>query len=155
MIWEAIFWLAAMVVFIIAEASTVTLVSIWFAVGSLVAIVVALLGGSLVVQVAAFLLTASLLLIFLRSIVRKYIHPRIVRTNVDSVVGSTGVVTTPINNVAALGQVKLGGMEWSARSTDGSHIAAGTLIRVDRVEGVKVLVSPAETSVPAEKTAVQ
>jgi len=139
--WEAIFWLAAMVVFIIAEASTVTLVSIWFAAGALAAVVVALTGGGLGFQVTVFLVVASLLLISLRGIVRKYIHPRIVKTNVDAIAGTTGVVITPINNVAALGRVKLGGMEWSARSTDGSHIPEGTLVRVDRVEGVKVFVS--------------
>ena len=147
--WEAIFWLAAMVVFLLAEAMTVTLVSIWIAAGALVAIVVALLGGSLGLQVVLFLVTASALLISLRTMVRRFIHPKLIRTNVDSVVGSTGVVLTPINNVAALGQVKLGGMEWSARSTDGTHIPAGTLVKVDRIEGVKVFVSPAKEEEPA------
>ena len=144
--WEAIFWLAAMVVFLAAEAMTVTLVSIWFAVGSLGAIVVALLGGGLMLQITVFLLLAILLLLSLRSVVRRHITPRITRTNVDSIIGSTGIVLTPINNVAALGQVQVGGVEWSARSTDGSHISAGTLVRVDRIEGVKVFVSPAEVS---------
>ena len=142
--WEAIFWLVAMIVFVVAEASTVTLVSIWFAAGALAAIVVALTGGGVGLQVTVFLVTASVLLILLRSVVRKYIRPRMVRTNVDAIVGTTGLVITPINNVAALGRVKLNGMEWSARSTDGSHIPEGTLIRVDRVEGVKVFVSLAE-----------
>ena len=147
--WEAIFWLAAMVVFILAEAATVTLVSIWFAAGALAAIVVALLGGGIGFQVVVFLTVASLMLISLRGVVRKYIRPKIVRTNVDSIVGSTGVVVTPINNVAALGRVKLSGMEWSARSTDSTHIPEGTLVRVDRVEGVKVFVSLAEQKEPA------
>ena len=145
--WEAIFWLGAMIVFLLAEAATVTLVSIWFAAGALAAIVVALTGGGLGFQVTVFLLVAALMLISLRGVVRKYIRPKMVRTNVDAVIGTTGIVTTPINNVAALGQVKLSGMEWSARSTDGSHIPEGTLIRVDRVEGVKVFVSPAEQPV--------
>lgn len=153
--WEAIFWLIAMVVFIIAELSTVTLVSIWFAAGSLVAIIASLLGAGLGLQVMLFLLTASLLLISLRNIVRRYIHPKLIPTNVDTIIGSTGVVITPINNVSALGRVKLGGMEWSARSTDGSHISEGTLIRVDRVEGVKVFVSPAEQSAETQTAAVQ
>jgi membrane protein implicated in regulation of membrane protease activity len=61
---------------------------------------------------------------------------------VDSVVGATGIVLTPVNNIAALGQVQLGGVEWSARSTDNTHIPAGTLVKVDRIEGVKVFVSP-------------
>ena len=142
--WEAIFWLVAMVVFIAAEAMTVSLVSIWFAAGALGAIIVALTGGGLAFQVTAFLALAIVLLFCLRGIVRKHFTPRITRTNVDSVIGATGVVVTPVNNIAALGQVRIGGVEWSARSTDNSHIPAGTLVKVDRVEGVKVFVSPAE-----------
>ena len=144
--WEAIFWLGAMIVFLLAEAATVTLVSIWFAAGALAAIVVALTGGGLGFQVTVFLLVAALMLISLRGVVRKYIRPKMVRTNVDAVIGTTGIVTTPINNVAALGQVKLSGMEWSARSTDGTHIPENTLVKVDRVEGVKVFVSLAQVS---------
>lgn len=142
--WEAIFWLAAMVIFIVAEVMTVSLVSIWFVAGALGAIVVALLGGGLMLQITVFLTVAILLLISLRGIVRKHFTPGIVKTNLDSIIGATGIVVTPINNIAALGQVQLGGMEWSARSTNGGHIPAGTVVRVDRIEGVKVFVSVAE-----------
>ena len=146
--WEAIFWLVAMVIFLAAEGMTVTLVSIWFAVGALGAIVVALLGGGLMLQVTVFLALAVALLLSLRSIVRKHFNPRLTKTNVDSVIGAIGIVTVPVNNIAALGQVQINGMEWSARSTSGSHIPAGTTVTVDRIEGVKVFVSPAE--VPAK-----
>lgn len=144
--WEAIFWLIAMVVFILAELATVTLVSIWFAVGSLAAIVVALLGGGVILQVTVFLVVAIVLLASLRGLVRKYFTPRLIRTNVDSVVGSIGVVTTPVNNVAALGRVTIAGMEWTARSTTGAPLPEGAQVRVDRIEGVKVFVSLAEES---------
>ena len=60
---------------------------------------------------------------------------------IDSIIGQTGSVTTDIDNVTGQGQVKLASMEWTARSTSGAPIAAGTLIRVDRIEGVKVFVS--------------
>ena len=143
--WEAIFWLIAMVVFIVAETMTVTLVSIWFAAGALGAVLVALLGGGLVWQVTVFLALAIVLLFCLRGLVRKHFTPRLTKTNVDSIIGTTGIVITPVNNIAALGQVQLGGMEWSARSTDNTHIPAGTLVKVDRIEGVKVFVSQAET----------
>ena len=139
---EAIFWLAAMVVFIAAEAMTVSLVSIWFAAGALGAIIVALLGGGLVLQVTVFLMLAVALLLSLRSIVRKHFTPHVTKTNSDSVIGATGIVVTPVNNIAALGQVQINGMEWSARSSDNSHIPAGAMVRVDRVEGVKVFVTP-------------
>ena len=140
--WEAIFWLAAMVVFIAAEAMTVSLVSIWFAAGALGAIIVALLGGGLVLQVTVFLALAVALLLSLRSIVRKHFTPHVTKTNIDSVIGATGIVVTPVNNIAALGQVQINGMEWSARSSDNSHIPAGAMVRVDRGEGVKVFVTP-------------
>ena len=142
--WEAIFWLAAMVVFLIMEASTVMLVSIWFAVGALGAIVVALTGGSLSLQVVVFLTVSILLLAGLRGYVRKHFTPRLIRTNVDSVIGATGVVTTPVNNIAALGRVEINGMEWAARSTTGSPLGEGVRVKVDKIEGVKVFVSLAE-----------
>ncbi len=145
--WEAIFWLVAMVIFAVAEAMTVSLVSIWFAVGSLGAVLVALLGGGLAFQVTVFLVLAVVLLLSLRGIVRKHFTPRITRTNIDSVIGATGIVLTPVNNIAALGQIQIGGVEWSARSSDNSHIPAGTLVRVDRIEGVKVYVTAVEESV--------
>ena len=142
--WEAIFWLAAMVIFMAAEAMTVTLVSIWFAVGALGAILVALLGGGLILQVTVFLALAVVLLMGLRGVVRKHFTPRITKTNIDSVIGATGIVLSPVDNIAALGQVQVGGMEWSARSTTGSHIPAGAVVKVDKIEGVKVFVSLAE-----------
>ena len=145
--WEAIFWLAAMVVFIAAEAMTVSLVSIWFAAGALGAIIVALLGSGLVLQVTVFLALAVALLLSLRSIVRKHFTPHVTKTNIDSVIGATGIVVTPVNNIAALGQVQINGMEWSARSSDNSHIPAGVMVRVDRVEGVKVFVTPIRETV--------
>lgn len=142
--WESLFWLIAMIVFILAEAATVSLVSIWFAAGALAAVVVALVGGSVAVQVAVFLVTAIVLLASLRGVVRKHFTPRLIRTNVDSVIGSVGVVTTPVNNVAALGRVEIAGMEWAARSTTGSPLPEGAQVKVDRIEGVKVFVSLAE-----------
>ena len=145
--WEAIFWLFAMVVFLAAEAATVTLVSIWFAAGALAAIVVALAGGSVGLQVTVFLVMAIILLASLRNQVRKHFTPRIQKTNIDSVIGSVGIVTTPVNNIAALGKVTISGMEWSARSTTGSPLPEGAKVIVDRIEGVKVFVSLAEEPV--------
>ena len=83
------------------------------------------------------------LLAALRPFVRKFIEPKIVKTNVDSVVGSLGVVTQEIDNLQACGQVKLGAMEWTARSATEQTIPLGTRIRVVRIEGVKAIVEPA------------
>ena len=145
--WASILWLVLLVVFLAAEAATVSMVSLWFAVSALVALLVALLGGPGWLQGTLFLVISAVLLALLRPIVRRYISPRITATNVDSVIGSTGLVTAAIDNVSAAGQVKLGAMVWTARSTSGQPIPVGTLVKVDRIEGVKAFVSPAE--VPA------
>ena len=86
----------------------------------------------------------------LRPLVRKILRPGISRTNVDAVVGSQGFVTEAIDNLAASGQVKLGAMPWTARSTSGDPIPAGTKVSVDRVEGVKVYVTPVGVQASAD-----
>lgn len=146
--WAAMIWLLLIVVFLIAEAATVTMVSLWFAAGALAAMLASLTGGSIAFQVTVCLAVSVLAVAALRPLVRKHITPKLTRTNVDSVIGTTGFVTEDIDNVSAQGQVKLGSMYWTARSTSGASLSKGTLIRVDRIEGVKVFVSPAE--VPAE-----
>ena len=143
MIW-AIGWLALMMVFLAAEAATVTMVSLWFAAGALVALIAALLGGPLWLQVTLFLAVSAVLLALLRPLVKRYISPKITATNVDSVIGATGLVTAAIDNASAAGQVKIGGMDWTARSTSGEPIEVGTLVKVDKIEGVKAFVSPAQ-----------
>ena len=144
--WAAIIWLALTVVFLITEAATVTVVSLWFAAGSLAAMVTALTGGGLAFQATVFLIISIVMLTALRPLVRKYVTPTLTPTNIDSVIGSVGIVTVQIDNISATGQVKLSGMEWTARSTSGEPIAAGTQVTVNRIEGVKVFVSPAEVA---------
>lgn len=147
---ETIIWLVLMVIFLIVEASTVVMVSLWFAGGALVAMVASLLGAPIWLQVALFLLVAAVLLACLRPMVRKHFTPKLTRTNVDAVVDSQGYVTADIDNVAATGTVKLGAMEWTARSATGEKISAGTLVRVERIEGVKAFVTPVNERVEAE-----
>ena len=140
--WTVFMWLVLMVLFLVAEGMSVAMIATWFAVGSLGAMIVALLGGPLWLQLAAFLVISSALLAALRPLVRRFIKPKVTATNVDAVIGSQCYVTERIDNLAASGQVKLGAMPWTARSTDGTPIETGTLVRVDRVEGVKAFVSP-------------
>ena len=145
--WMAIFWFVLLVVFLLAEAATVTMISLWFGAGALAALAVSMLGMGTWLQVGAFFVVSATALTALRPLARKYFTPKITATNVDSVIGEKGYVTVAIDNVKAQGQVMLGGMVWSARSVSGESIAEGTLVRVEKVEGVKVLVSPVE--VPA------
>lgn len=137
-------WLIMAVIFLMAEAATVTMVSLWFAGGCLAALAVALLGGSWGLQIGIALAVSAALLACLRPMVRKHFTPKLTKTNVDAIVGSRGYVTADIDNMAATGKVKLGAMEWTARSTGGDPIPAGTLVQVDRIEGVKAFVTPAK-----------
>ena len=143
-----IVWLVLMVVFLAVEAATVTMVSLWFAAGSLAALAASLLHAPVWLQVVLFLAVSALLLAALRPMARKHFTPKLSKTNVDAVVGSRGYVTADIDNVSATGTVKLGAMEWTARSTAGTVIPKGTLVQVDKIEGVKAFVTPVE--VPAE-----
>lgn len=146
--WEAIIWMGLMVAFLIAEAACpIHLISIWFAAGSLVAALVSLLGGQLWLQILLFLVVSGALLALLWPMVRKVLRPSLTKTNVDAIIDSTGIVTERIDNLNASGHVKLGAMEWTARSTEGSVIEAGTQVKVDRIEGVKAYVTPAEVTV--------
>ena len=143
-----IIWLVLLIIFLIAEAATVTITSLWFAAGALVALIAGALGAKFWVQMVLFLVVSAVMLIALRPIIKKHFTPKLTPTNVDAIIGSRGYVTADIDNMAASGTVKLGAMEWTARSADGKPIAAGTLIKVERIEGVKAIVAPAE--IPAE-----
>lgn len=143
---EAIIWLVIMVIFLITEAATVVTVSLWFAGGSLAALIAALLGAKVWLQIVVFLAVSAALLACLRPLVRKHFTPKIKATNVDAIIGTRGYVTADIDNIAATGTVKLGGMEWTARSASGHNIPAGTLVQVERIEGVKAFVFPAEVT---------
>lgn len=138
----AYMWVGLLILFLVLEGSTVALVSLWFAVGSLAAIVAALLGASLGVQVGIFLVVSGVLLALLRPFLRKYIAPSIQKTNADSLIGKCCPVTDAICNLESRGQVKIGGMVWSARSESGADIPEGAVVKVRRIEGVKLIVSP-------------
>ena len=139
-------WLILTVVFLAVEAATVTVTSLWFAGGCLVALIVSLLGGSFGLQIGTALVVSAALLACLRPIVKKHLNPRLTKTNIDAVIGSQGYVTADIDNMAATGTVKLGAMEWTARSASGHPIPKGTLVKAERIEGVKVFVSAVEVN---------
>ena len=148
MSWAAYIWLGFLLTFLVVEAvCAIHLVCLWFAVGALGAMLVAILGGATWLQVSVFLVISGILLALLWPLTRKFLNPAHTATNVDSVIGSIGLVTAPIDNLSAQGQVKLGAMYWTARSTGGDPIAEGTTIRVDRIEGVKVFVTPVQIPV--------
>ncbi len=140
---QALIWVGLMVAFLIVEAACpLHLVSVWFAAGSLVAMIVALLGGQIWLQVALFVVVSVALLICLWPFAKKVLNTHLTATNVDSVVGTTGYVLEEVDNQRPTGRVKLGDMEWTARSETGENIPAGTLVKVVHIEGVKAFVEP-------------
>ena len=139
---DMIFWLAALVLFLIIEAATAGLVSVWFAAGALAALVVSLFHLHIWFQVAAFILVSAITLALTRSLAKKLLETKKRPTNVDMLYDMTGMVTEPIDNIAGSGAVKIAGKVWTARSYGGEPIAEGAVVRVKLIEGVKLIVQP-------------
>ncbi len=137
-----IMWLVLLVVFAVGEAATVGLTSIWFAAGSLAALIAALLGGPLWVQLTLFLAVSLLCLVAARPLAKRHLNSKVEPTNADRVIGETAQVIEDVDNIHGKGAVVIRGMTWSARSQDGGSITTGTMVRVLRIEGVKVFVEP-------------
>lgn len=138
-----IIWLVLLIVFAIAEGVTVALVSVWFMGGALAALIAALCGAELWLQVVLFFAVSILLLLCLRPLSKRLLKQKKVATNADSNIGREAVVTERIDNLQGSGAVRISGVEWSARSADGSEIEKGAVVRVLRIEGVKVCVERA------------
>lgn len=145
----SIVWVVLMVVFLVVEAATAGLTCIWFAVGSLAALIAALFDAQLWLQIVWFLVISFVTLYFTRPLVKKYVNSRSQPTNADMVIGKEALVTEDIDNVEATGAVSVGGKVWTARSADGGRIKSGAVVNVLRIEGVKLIVEP----VPAQSQA--
>ena len=139
----AVMWLVFLVVLLVIELITVGLTTIWLAGGALVAFILAAMGVNLWVQIIVFLIVSFVLIYFTRPFALKYLNPRQTRTNSDELIGETIKVTERIDNRAAVGRALAKGMEWSARAvSDDLVIEADTLVKVLRIEGVKLIVEP-------------
>ena len=139
-------WIGLIVVFGIAEAATAGLVSIWFVLGSVAGLVAAVCGGNIWVQVIAFFVVSIAALIATRPLVKQWSQRAVRPTNLDQVIGQTARVTEAIDNTVPRGAVYVQGKTWTARSESGDPIPADTLVTVDRMEGVKLFVSPQHIS---------
>lgn len=135
-----IIWIAAIIVFGIAEAATAGLVSIWFVAGAVAALIVTELGAVLWLQFAVFLAVSILALIATRPLARKMLDKTIVPTNADRVLHHKAKVTETVDNENAAGAVYIDGKTWSARSENGSIIEKGRMVKIIRMEGVKLYV---------------
>ena len=136
-----VFWLVILVVLVVIELLTMGLTTVWFAGGALVTTVAALLHAPFALQIILFLIVSVLLLFFTRPLAVKYFNKDRVRTNAESLVGRQAIVISEIDNLQGIGQVNVGGMEWSARTrTDGIRLPVGTVTTVLAINGVKLIV---------------
>ena len=135
-----VLWLAIFVLLVVIELATMGLTTIWFAGGAVIACICAALKLPVWAQIVVFLLSSGLLLYFTRPIAVKYFNKSRTRTNVESMIGKQAIVISEIDNLNGTGQVKVNGMDWSARSYTGEPLKEGTVVRIEAVEGVKLIV---------------
>ena len=133
-------WIAAMVVFGIVEAATAGLTSIWFVLGSTAGLITAICGGTVWLQVTLFFVVSIVALLATRPLVRKMMDKKITPTNADVVLGKEARVTETIDNTEPSGAVYVEGKTWSARSESGEILQEDTMVRIVRMEGVKLFV---------------
>ncbi|MCD8038736.1 MAG: NfeD family protein [Lachnospiraceae bacterium] len=134
-------WLAAMIILIVIEIVTVGIGAIWFAIGSLAAVMVSLLGGGTTLQITAFLAVSFATLIFTRPYAVKYINSTRTKTNYEGIIGKVVRVTQDVDNVLETGCAVVNGSDWTVRAADNNcKIAAGSLAKVVDIKGVKLIV---------------
>lgn len=137
-------WIILAIIFGILEAFTLGITSIWFVFGAIASSIFSYLGFSIGIQIISFIVVSVVLLIFTRPILIDKMKLGREKTNVDSIVGKIALVEEDINNVLGKGRVIIGGQSWSARSENGQIILKNEEVVVNRVEGVKVIVSNLE-----------
>ncbi|MDE7287699.1 MAG: NfeD family protein [Lachnospiraceae bacterium] len=147
-------WLIVFVACIVIEIITMGLTTIWFAGGALIAAVAAALNAPLWLQIVLFIAVSLVLLYFTRPVAVKYFNKDRVRTNAESLVGKQAIVISEIDNLKVIGQVTVGGQEWSARTTiEGITLPVGSVVIVKAISGVKLMVEEkAMQGMPAQET---
>lgn len=140
----AYLWMGLVVVFCAAEAVTMQLVSIWFAGGALVSAVTAVFGLNRYWQMAVFLAVSVLLLVLTRPLAKRLVGENgTEKTNADRIIGEKVIITNAVDNMAQTGETVVNGVAWTVRSADGERIEKGSVARVEKIEGVKLIVSKA------------
>lgn len=135
-----ILWIISLIVFIIIETATVQLVTIWFAAGSLCALIAEVFDAPVWMQMSIFVVVSALSLIATRPLIKKLRNKPPISTNADSIIGLEAIVTEEIDNIAAKGRVEVNGMSWSARSENNEIFSVGKEVVILKIEGVKLIV---------------
>ncbi len=144
-------WLVLAVILGVMEAVTVSLISVWFALGALAAIIPAYFGAPIWSQILVFLAVSAIAFAFTKSFFKDVIKVKKHPTNSDSLIGTDGIVTAEIDNLAGEGKVYISGLTWSAKSVDGSRIPEGAVVTAKRIEGVTLFVEERNLEKAIEK----
>ena len=140
-------WLIVLVACVVIEIITMGLTTIWFAGGALIAAIAAAFSLPVWLQIVLFLVVSLVLLYLTRPIAVKYFNKDRVKTNAESLVGQQAIVISEIDNLQGIGQVTVGGREWSARSiNEGRQLPVGSVVVVRAISGVKLIVEEVDMS---------
>lgn len=139
-----ILWGAVFAVLVIAELTTMQLISIWFAAGAIAAFIATLCGLTMSMQLFIFIAVSIVLLIATRPLLKKFRVGDSQPTNIDLDIGKTAVVIEEINNTSDTGRARLNGVDWKAVSSDGSVIPEGSIVKIDKISGTKLFVTLSE-----------
>jgi len=133
-------WIGLIVIFVIVEAATVQLVTVWFAVGGIAGLIAYAFGLEIWMQILIFAVVSAVALAVTRPFVKRFTKGRKQPTNADRYIGQEATVTEPISNELSKGAVRIGGLEWTARTVDNSEADKGERVIVEAIEGAKLLV---------------
>lgn len=133
-------WIALIVAFVVIEAATVQLVTVWFAVGAVGGLVACAFDLDIWLQVLIFVAVSAITLLATRPFVKRFTEPHKVPTNADRNIGKKAIVVEPIDNTRSKGSVTVGGLEWTARSADGTNFEKDAVVTVESIEGAKLIV---------------
>lgn len=137
----AVFWIITAVALGIIEAVTVNFITIWFAIGAVLAFLTAIFTDSVLVQLSVFIVASVVTLLLTKSLVRNLLKNKTVATNADRVINKKAFVTQTIDDISGTGQVKAMGQVWSAKTEDGVSINEGEEVIINKIEGVRAVVS--------------
>lgn len=138
-------WLVLLIVLLVIEIITVGLTSIWAAGGALAALILNVVGVSIVGQVIAFFVVTFVLLYFTRPFAVKFINAQRVKTNYEGIIGKTIRIAEKVDNMSQTGMAVVNGQEWTVRAEqDEDILEPGTIAKVVNISGVKLIVKKEE-----------
>lgn len=133
----SVYWFTLFLILLFIELVTVNLVSIWFVIGAVFAILSTTFTDNIFIQFLVFIVVSVISLLVTKPLVKRFKLSRLEPTNLDRVVGKIGEVTKKIPEFG-YGEVKVLGAVWTADSSE--EIEVGTKIKVQKIDGVKLIV---------------